>query len=160
MEYIYIGKIVGTHGIKGELKIISDFKYKNEAFKLNNTIYIGKTFQEFTINSYRKHKIYDMITLKDKNDINDVLIYKNKNVYINKLAIKVEYFDEDLINMEVYSNDKLIGIVKEIYKGIKYDFLKLNNDTLIPNIKEFVNKIDTINKKIYINEIEGLINEN
>ena len=36
MEYIYIGKIVNTHGIKGEVRIISDFKYKNEVFKIDN----------------------------------------------------------------------------------------------------------------------------
>ena len=30
MKYIYVGKIVNTHGIKGELRILSDSKYKNE----------------------------------------------------------------------------------------------------------------------------------
>ena len=38
MELIYIGKIVNTHGLKGEMRIISDFKYKNEVFKINNKI--------------------------------------------------------------------------------------------------------------------------
>ena len=33
---IYLGKVVNTHGIKGELRIISDFKYKNTVFKVNN----------------------------------------------------------------------------------------------------------------------------
>ena len=43
MEYIYIGDIVNTHGIKGELRILSDFKYKENVFKKNFKIYIGKT---------------------------------------------------------------------------------------------------------------------
>ena len=36
MEYIYVGKIVNTHGIKGEIRILSDFKYKNEIFFIFN----------------------------------------------------------------------------------------------------------------------------
>ena len=41
MKYIYIGKIVNTHGLKGEIRILSDFKYKDLIFKDNFKIYIG-----------------------------------------------------------------------------------------------------------------------
>ena len=161
MELIYIGKIVNTHGLKGEMRIISDFKYKNEVFKINNKIFVNDN--EYTINSYRKHKIFDMVTFKGINNINDVLIYKGEFVYINKEEIKIDgYYDEDLIGLDVYSNDKYIGKVSNILKGIKNDNLVVenNNRSLIPNISEFIEKIDLENKKIYIKEIEGLINEN
>ncbi len=62
--------------------------------------------------------------------------------------------------MEVYSQDKYIGKVDEILKGIKYNFLvviKNEKRNLIPNIPEFV---EIKNDKVYINEIEGLIDEN
>ena len=36
----YLGKLVNTHGLRGEVKIISDFKYKDIIFKEGNTIYI------------------------------------------------------------------------------------------------------------------------
>ena len=42
MEYICIGKIVNTHGIKGEIRILSEFPYKSLVFKQNFTVYIGK----------------------------------------------------------------------------------------------------------------------
>ena len=61
MEYIYVGKIVNTHGIKGEIRILSDFKYKNEIFKENFKLYIGTQKQEMIIKNYRKHKMYDMV---------------------------------------------------------------------------------------------------
>ena len=60
MKYVYIGKIVNTHGIKGELRILSDFKYKDKVFKSNMLIYIGKDKIEEKIVSYRKHKNFDM----------------------------------------------------------------------------------------------------
>ena len=59
--YIYLGKIVNTHGIKGEIRILSDFDYKDIVFKKDFKIYIGKDKQEETINTYRVHKNYDMI---------------------------------------------------------------------------------------------------
>ena len=42
MKYIYIGKIVNTHGIKGEVRLLSNFKFKDKVFKKGMTIYIGK----------------------------------------------------------------------------------------------------------------------
>ena len=49
-EYVYIGKIVNTHGIKGELRLLSDFKYKDRVFLENRKIYIGEDKIEETIN--------------------------------------------------------------------------------------------------------------
>lgn len=161
--FIKIGELVNTHGIKGEVRIISDFKYKEDVFKTNNNLYIGKYKEKLIINSYRKHKIYDMVTFKEINDINDVLIYKGEDVYILSEEIKIDgYFDEELIGLAVYSKDKYIGEVTSILKGVKHDNLVVKNDysrNLIPNIKEFIEKVDIENKKIYIKEIEGLINE-
>ena len=162
--YIKIGDLVNTHGIKGEVRIISDFKYKEAVFKINNHLYIGKNKEKLIINSYRKHKIFDMVTFVGINNINDVLKYKGESVYINKEEININgYFDEDLIGLEVYSNNKYLGKITSILKGIKNDNLiiqKENNKNLVPNIEEFIEKIDLENKKIYIKEIEGLINEN
>ena len=38
MKYIYVGKIVNTHALKGEVRLISDFEYKERVFKKDNTI--------------------------------------------------------------------------------------------------------------------------
>ena len=164
MEYIYVGKIVNTHGIKGELRIISEFKYKENIFKENFKLYIGKDKKEMIIKNYRKHKIYDMVLFYDISDINDVLQYKNELVYINKEDIKIDgYFDEDIIGLEVYSKDKKIGIVTDILKSKAHEILEIKDNGkkyLVPNIKEFIETIDLENKKININEIEGLIDEN
>ena len=162
--YIKIGKLVNTHGIKGEVRIISDFKYKEQVFKINNNLYIGKNKEKLTINSYRKHKIFDMVTFININNINDVLVYKGEDVFIKKDEIKIDgYLDEELINLEAYSNNKYIGKITGILKGIKNDNLIIENNkirNLVPNIQEFIEKVDLENKKIYIKEIEGLLNEN
>ena len=71
MEKVYIGKIVSTHGIKGELRILSDFQFKDKVFKIGNSLIIDD--KEYTIKSYRVHKNFDMVTLDDYKDINEVL---------------------------------------------------------------------------------------
>ena len=63
-DYVCIGKIVNTHGIKGELRILSDFELKNKVFKKGVNLYVGPEKQEFTITGYRHHKMFDMVTLK------------------------------------------------------------------------------------------------
>ena len=51
-EYIYIGKIVNTHGIKGEIRILSDFEKKDSVFVVGMPIYIGrKKEKEIGINN-------------------------------------------------------------------------------------------------------------
>lgn len=163
MEYIYVGEIVNTHGIKGELRIISDFKYKNDIFKENFKLYVGREKEELTIKSTRYHKIYDMILFNDINDINDAIIYKGDKVYINKEDLKIDgYLNEDLIGLDVYGNS-YIGKVKEIIKSKAHEILVIEKEDkkyMVPNIKEFIKKVDLENKKIEINEIEGLIDEN
>ena len=69
MSLIKIGKIVNTHGIKGELRILSNFPYKDSVFQKGMIIYIDRKNKEI-INSYRKHKKFDMITLEGLSLIN------------------------------------------------------------------------------------------
>ena len=161
MEYIYIGEIVNTHGIKGEVRIKSDFKYKKEVFKNGFNLYIGKNKNKEVINTYRVHKNYDMVTFLNINDINDVLKYKGMNVYINRDDLNIDgILDEDIIGMTVYSNNKEIGIVTEIMKSVANDILVIEKDKnryLVPYIDEFIENIDVENKRIDINEIEGLL---
>lgn len=160
---VYVGEIVNTHGIKGELRIVSDFKYKDKVFAKGMKLYLGKRLQEVTIKSYRRHKIYDMVTFEGIEDINDAIIFKSDDVFIKREDLIIDgYVDEDLIGLEVYNESRLIGIVDSILKN-KQDILVIkNNDKchMIPMVDEFIVSVDLENKKIDIKVIEGLIDEN
>ena len=163
MKYIIIGKIVNTHGIKGELRLLSSFKYKEKVFKKDMKIYIGKKKEEEVIESYRKHKSFDMICLKGYSNINEVLKYKGLYAFINKedLVLELdEYLDEDLIDLEVFINNDKKGIVTNIVRYPNNSLIEVtNNDKkyLIPNNKNIIESIDLANKKIIIKDIKGLI---
>ena len=163
MNYIYIGDIVNTHGLKGEVRLISDFEYKKKVFKKGFKLYIGRSKDEVIINTYRTHKEYDMLTFEGLTSIDDIIIYKGDKAYINRADLKIKgYFNEDLIGLEAYNNDKCIGKVEFIMKNKAHNILVItdgNKKNMIPNIPEFVSKIDLENKRIDIKAIEGLINE-
>ena len=162
MNYIYIGDVVNTHGLKGEVRLLSDFKFKDSVFKTGMKFYIGKDKYEEVVNSYRKHKNYDMVTFIDRNHIEDVLIYKNEPVYVNREDIEYEgYLDEDLIGLDVYCEDKNIGHVDSILKTNAHDILVVKNGSkhMIPNIDEFIKNVDLDNKRLDIVYMKGLLNE-
>ena len=157
MDLIYIGKLVNTHGLKGEVRIISDFEYKKDVFKPDNSIYINNT--KYIIKSYRTHKNYDMLMLDGVNNIDDALNLKGFNVYINRNDYEFEgILRTDLIGLSVYDGDKLKGKVTDIETNSLYDILVVDGikKHLIPYIPEFIEKVDLNNKKIYVKYIKGL----
>ena len=161
-EYIYIGKIVNTHGIKGEVRILSDFEKKDRVFVVGMPIYIGRKKEKEIINSYRHHKNFEMITMKGYNDINQILRYKGLYVYIKKEDLKLEkdeYLETDLIGLSVMVDGVKKGIVEDIGDAghNKLLIIKSKEKTIyIPYQKEFISNVDFNNGTITITPIKGM----
>ena len=116
-EYVYVGKIVNTHALKGEVRLLSNFEYKDKVFLSGKTLYIGMHKSKEIIETYRRHKQFDMIKFKGIDYINDVLKYKGAYVYVLKNDIELnddEILPEEFLIMNVYNNDKLIGKIDSI----------------------------------------------
>ena len=161
MDKVYIGKIVSTHGIKGEIKILSDFPFKEKVFKVNNKIIVDDN--EYIIKSYRVHKNFDMLTLNDYKDINEVLFLMKKKVYFDKNTLNLnddEVLDEDLINYEVLTKDGKKGIIKEIFLASPTNkiirVLLEEEEILIPINSPMVISIDKNKCCIIVELIKGM----
>ena len=164
MEYVLIGKIVNTHGIKGELRILSDFEYKERIFKKGFNLYIGKDKIKEEINSYRHHKDFEMVTFVGYNNINQVLKYLKENVYIIKEDLNLntdEYLEKDLIGFDVIENNEVVGKVIAIEKTSPTNkIMEINykgKRVLLPYHQDFILKLYLQNKKIEVKLIEGMI---
>ena len=162
MKYVLIGKIVNTHGLKGEVRILSSFKYKDKVFKNGMKVYIGKNKNMEVITSYRYHKIFDMITMDGYNNINDILKYKGEYVFVNKEDIILkenEYLDEDIVGLNVYVDDRLLGRVQKIEKHSVNEILVVKNDEknyLVPYNFDIILSVDLEKREMKVRNIVGL----
>ncbi len=168
MKLIEVGIIVGTHGIKGEVKIKSDSDFRKERFQKNNALYVKRQgkMETITITTHRVHKQWDLITFNNLFDINMVLDYVGSTVYVDRDQLSElpenEFYYDDLIGLQVYlENMELIGEVSDITplpQGILLVVKKTNNkESLIPFVPEFIKQVDTIHRMIIITPIEGLL---
>lgn len=159
MEYVCIGKLVNTHGIKGEVKLLSNFEYKDKAFVVGMNFYIGEDKEKVTVNSYRHHKVFDMVTFKEYNYINDVLKFKNKLVYVLKPDLALDnnsMLDRDYIGMNAYYEGVLVGKVKDIIDNNGYK-LMLIGTKFVPFNKEFISSVSVTKKELILKNVEGLL---
>ncbi len=160
MEYLYIGKLVNTHGIKGEVRILSSFRYKDNIFKKDMIFYIGDEKLEYKVSTYRKHKIFDMFTFYDVTDINNVLHLKGLDVYINKADLVIadnKLLAIDLIGFSVIIDGTKVGIISEILDTPANEVLVLDTKIMIPYVDKYILNINTASKEVVIKNIRGLI---
>lgn len=157
MDKIYVGTIVSTHGIKGEIRIISKLEQslKEKVFKVGNSILIND--KEYKLRSYRRHKNYDMVLLDDFNNINDVLFLMKQKVYIDSKYIELsakEDFELNYKEYEVITSDKQKGVVKALEEtGNNYKIIRVvinNKEELVPYNEHFLKKIDSSKKQVEI----------
>lgn len=152
-DYVCVGKIVNTHGIKGELRILSDFELKNKVFKKDINLYVGSEKREFTITTYRHHKMFDMVTFKGITNINEVLSLKGLLVYVKRETLNLDndsYILSDLIGLDVYDKDKKIGTVKDYYLDNGNTLLDVlgKKEFYIPLKSHYIKRVNLQDKKI------------
>ena len=153
MNKLYIGTIVSTHGIKGEIRIISnlDERVKKKIFKVDNNLLIDDI--EYKIRSYRKHKNYDMVLLNDYNNINEVLFLIKKKVYINNSYLSLTPLEDFDINYKEYKVNNKGKVLSIDNTGSNYKIIRLlidKKEVLVPYNEHFIKKIDSNKKTVEI----------
>jgi len=159
MELIKVGKIVNTHGIKGELKILSRFEYKHLVFVKDQIIFIDDS--SYQITNYRHHQQFELITLNGFNNINDVLLFKGKNIYVDRSSLSLDQniLATDLIGYQVFDQGLLIGEVVDLEDrgaGLLLVVQTKDKKIFIPKVDAFIENIDQHKYIINIHHWEGL----
>ena len=151
MDKIYIGKILNTHGIKGELRIRSDFLYKDKVFVKGNSLIIDD--KKYLIKTYRRHKTFDMVMLDEYNNINQVLFLVGKKVYFDKSLLILddnEVLDSDLVNYNIVDTNGIELEIEEVFYASSTNKIIRTNKCLIPFNSPMIKKIDKIKKEIIV----------
>ncbi|WP_243571845.1 ribosome maturation factor RimM [Bacillus stercoris] len=171
-RWFNVGKIVNTHGIKGEVRVISKTDFAEERYKPGNTLYLfmdGRNEPvEVTVNTHRLHKQFNLLQFKERQSLNEVEELKNAIIKVPEEDLgelnEGEFYFHEIIGCEVFTEEgTLIGKVKEILTPGANDVWvierKGKKDALIPYIESVVKHIDVSEKKIEIDLMEGLIDE-
>jgi 16S rRNA processing protein RimM len=169
-KWFNVGKIVNTHGINGELRVISRTDFADERYKKGNSLFLFMSDKdepiELIVQSHRVHKNFDLLTFAGYDNVNQVEKFKGGLLKVpeNQLGglAKDEYYFHEIIGCLVVTDQgEEIGIVKEILTPGANDVWVISGkggkEQLIPYIEEVVKEIDVSAKTIVITPLEGLL---
>ena len=166
-NYLEIGKIVNSYGLKGFIKVLP-LTDNIKRYELLKTIFIDyrKNLETFDIEEVKYHKNFVLLKLKGLDDINQVEKYKESYIKIDrKDGVKLpkdSYYIVDLIGLNVETIEgEPLGKIDDIFPTGSNDVYVVKNELgkqiLIPAIKSVVKEIDIENKKVKVQLIEGLV---
>ncbi len=166
-KYIEAGKIVGTHGVRGEMRVqpwcdSTAFLTKFKVF------YLDKNGSEnITVAASRPHGNVCLVKAKGIDTIEQAERFRGRVLYIDREDCKLEegrYFVTDIIGCEVFDADsnEYLGKVTDVSETGANDvwhIMKDGNEFLVPNIPVFVKNVDIENGKIIIAPIKGMFDD-
>lgn len=169
-KWFNVGKIVNTHGIRGEVRVISKTDFAEERYTKGNKLYLfmpdAKEPIELTVASHRVHKNFNLLTFEGYENVNVVEKMKGGILKIREDQLteleEDEFYFHEIIGCHVFTTDgEEIGKVHEILTPGANDVWvvkgKGGKDILIPYIEQIVKKVDIKEQTIIIEPMEGLL---
>lgn len=167
-----VGKIVNTHGIRGELKVVPSTDFPEERFKKGSSLFIvhpeRQTLTDVIVESAREHKGMYIVKLQGFDHINMVEQFKGSALKIRKESLQElppdEYYYYEIIGCTVVTEqEEVIGKISEILSPGANDVWVVQRETgkpvLLPVIDDVILFVDVPNKRVKINLMDGLIDE-
>ena len=160
-EFLEAGKIVNTHGVRGEVKIMPwadspDFLLGFKKFYIND--------EPIKVKSARVHKNAVIASLDGITDVDAAAALKNKIIFISRKDAKLEkgqFFIQDIIGLPAIDDitGEEIGAVKEVLdmpaQSI-YVIVRNGKEILVPDVPEFITEVSADKGYVKIHLIEGM----
>lgn len=168
IDYLKVGKIVNTHALQGEVRVISSSDFKEVRFKKGSALLIDDhgTHVPVQVRSHRTHKNFDLLTFVGMSHIDEVTPYKGCDILVDAAHLSQldegEFYFYEMIGCQVKTTQgEVIGEISEILQTGANDVWvikrKGKKDALIPYIEDVVKAVDVANKTVTIALLEGLI---
>ncbi len=166
-NFISVGKILNFHGVRGEAKL-GYSKNREEFLSKLEDVYIQEKneYKPLEIENIRFTPKCAIIKFKGIDTLNDILEYKGKLLFVPQDSAR-EFLEEDeflideLVGLDVCDGEKIVGAVVGVSNNGASDLLSVKtlskNICLVPFVKAIVLSVDIKNRKIQINNIEGLL---
>lgn len=166
LDMLQVGAISSTHGVRGEVKVFPTTDDVKRYSKLKEVVLEGKENKVLHVEGVKYFKNLVIVKFKEYNSLNEVESLKGKKLFVTRdNAVKLkkdEYFVADLIGMKVIDENKNItGTLNDVMPTGANDVyvieLEDGRELLLPAIKECVLNVDTDERVILINILEGLL---
>ncbi|MFK4565550.1 ribosome maturation factor RimM [Enterococcus sp. UD-01] len=170
-DYLNVGKIVNTQGLKGEVRVISQTDFPELRYKKGAVLTLFQDKKEpvaLTIKTHRKHKNFDIVSFEDHPSINDVEKYRDGILKVAKENLtelpEDEFYYHEIIGLTVLDeNGQELGKIKEILSPGANDVWVVQRpkkkDALLPYIDSVVKSIDLEKGQVLVEIPEGLIDD-
>ena len=165
-EYLELGQIVNTKGLKGEVKLNS-FAEDNTVFERLPKVFLKAKSEvlEKQIEKVGYHKNQVILKFKDCNSIEEA--EKLRNMYLLVKRTDLEelpegvYYIADLIGLDVYTDEgEFLGYIDDIYSTGANDIYvvkdEMGKQKLLPGTDEVIKQTNLAEGKIIVHLIEGL----
>ena len=167
-QYLEIGQIVSTHGVKGELRV-NPWCDTPEFMKKFKTLYFDKNGEKAVkVLACRPHGNVVILQLEDINTVEEAQKLRNKILFMSRKDAKLkkgDWFIQDLIGCTVYDADdnaKIYGTLTDVAQTGANDIWYIENNNkeyIIPAIKDVVINVDVENESVYIRPLRGIFDE-
>lgn len=168
MNYYQVGKIINTHGIRGEVRVLSTSDFTDERFMPGNALYLfdkGELVKEVIVKTHRKHKQFDLLSFEKLEDINLIEGFKGFNIKISEDQQQDledgSYYYHQIIGLDAVTLDgEKIGKISEILAPGANDVWvvkrKGKKELLLPVIDDVIKKVDLEQGLVVVDLLEGL----
>lgn len=156
LPYIEAGEIVTTHGVKGEVKVLTWLDSPELLCEFDRCRLDGK---EVKIESCRVQKTCNLLKLEGVDSMEDAQALRGKTVELFREDVDDEIvFAAELLQMEVFHDDVKIGVITDVldYPGNQVYVVKGDHEYMIPAVKAFVLSTDLAKNRMQVNLIEGM----
>ena len=164
-DYLELGQIVGTHGIKGEIRV-NPWCDSPDFAKSFKTVYSdNKGNGAVKVTACRPHGNVILMKLENVNTMNDAQKLKNRMLYIKRddaMLPDGTWFIEELIGCDVFDADdgKCYGKISDVSSTGANDVWHItddkNDEYLIPSVKEVVIEVDVQANFVKIRPMKGI----
>lgn len=169
-DYFRVGVVTGTHGIRGDVKVMPTTADPKRFLDLKDAL-LGddegkKPLLPVTVKGVRFFKNMVILSFKEFKDINEVEPYKGMGLFVTREnAIPLEpgeYYVKDMIGLTVVTDEgETLGTLKNVMETGANDVyvvkMEGRKDLLIPMIPECSRGVDLEKGTLTVHLLPGLL---
>ena len=159
LPYIEAGEIVTTHGVRGEVKVLSWLDSPEMLCEFDRCRISGR---EYVMDSVRVQKTCNLVKLRGVDTMEDAQKLRGKAMELYREDISDELiFAAELVDVEVYADGACIGKIKEVldYPGNSVYVVQGEREYLIPAVKEFILCTDLERNQMQVKLLKGMASD-